>query len=317
MSDFRVAVQVVESAPAFKSSVPLYGDDVDHARAVEVGLLNVTSWWPEERWPEERHYSVGIVSIVRTLLNTLPYLEIWPVDAWDKLRDAVDADVQAQVETGRVNLNVVTEVVNGVVYAVRRVLAPARYVGPRYAPVAVLLGSRLQLLRRLVGLSQTRTLQAHRIEALWNDGLTTTSDGDIDVVGLVDSLTPRWCAPTVVQRTNGRDWNPFALRIGETVAWHELDDRSVIEIAAFESYRLTLWRAGFGDLLAPMLMESSRRDLGFALAEARYRGLLLAPDDLRVACDLALSRGALVAGEPERLTLVELWARCLPYAHNR
>lgn len=116
----------------------------------------------------------------------------------------------------------------------------------------------------------------------------------------------KWRAPASVGAST--EWDPTALRVGETVAWHELSDRSVLEIAAFEAYRLATNEGHLMMLVRPMFC----RDLGFALAEAAYRNLLPTPEDLRIACDLAEARGVLTPEAIERWTLVELWARCMP-----
>lgn len=108
----------------------------------------------------------------------------------------------------------------------------------------------------------------------------------------------KWHAPQrLVGLPDDRSWDSGALRLGETVAWHELSDRSILEVAAFESHRATVWASSGGaslaGLLAPLLIKDSRRDLGFALAEAAYRNMLPTPEELRIACDLAEARGVL------------------------
>lgn len=117
----------------------------------------------------------------------------------------------------------------------------------------------------------------------------------------------KWHAPGVVQHEDGRTWDAYALRVGETVAWHELSDRSILEIAAFLSYLLTQ-----GGLIAPVYAPIGRSDLSFALTEAAYRNMIPTADELRVAAYLAEARGVLTADDIARWTLVELWARCMP-----
>jgi hypothetical protein len=118
-----------------------------------------------------------------------------------------------------------------------------------------------------------------------------------------------WSPPTNLDMTWG--FSPELLHIGsDGIAWHELSDRSLLEVARFESYRLPMLRnaAGLTKLLRPLLGETVRRDLSFALTEATYRNLLPKPDDLRVAWDLALSDGRARSGDEDTLSLADVWA---------
>lgn len=109
----------------------------------------------------------------------------------------------------------------------------------------------------------------------------------------------RWAGPTISsgRAIAGGGFDSEALRLGETVAWHELSDRSILEIARYE--------ASYSQL-------ASRRDLGFALAEAAYRNLLPTTDELLVAWDLAQAKGWAAPDAHDLLTLVDVWALFVP-----
>lgn len=121
----------------------------------------------------------------------------------------------------------------------------------------------------------------------------------------------QWSAPNAVQhRTEGPSWNSALLRIGETVAWHHLADRELLEIARFEAYRAQSFRIGASivGVLSSLMIDAFRKDLSFALTEAAYRNLLPAQDDLRVAFDLAWQTYGDAA---EKLSFADLW--CIAY----
>lgn len=289
MVDLAVSINTRAAAAL---DVPLFGDNADAQRAREAGLNGTLLQ------PHDRSVIVDLVNIVHALLgNTPPWGRghvAWPQEAWQLLRARVDEKVWSWVAARKIGLTEanVPAVVDIVVQVVREVLAPARAVPAVFAPVAVLLGPRLRELHYRSG----------RLTAAWLGGQTSSTSLSADAVTLADMLTPRWSAPYVVQHEDGRTWDPVALRSGETVAWHELSDRSVLEIAAFSAWCIRYF----------LMIVECRRDLGFALAEAAYRDLLPTPDDLRIACDLAEAQGVLTPDAIERWTLVELWARCMP-----
>ena len=126
----------------------------------------------------------------------------------------------------------------------------------------------------------------------------------------------RWRAPAkqLVVLIEGADFDTDALRCGEPVPWHELSDASIMEVTRYETKRLSdRYACAFAMTgKPPQFNAEARRDLGFALAEAAFRGLLPTPDELRIAWDLAQARGWAQPDDHQQLTLVDVWALFVP-----
>jgi hypothetical protein len=119
---------------------------------------------------------------------------------------------------------------------------------------------------------------------------------DIGPCPACDKWTP---TVDVLETLDGETWDIDALRFGETVAWHDLSDRQLLEVIRYLDHNV--WR--MGDL---------RQDLGFALTEAAYRNLVPDAGTLLHVIDYALGRGHIVEGDIARLSLIDVWTRFVP-----